>query len=100
MLTNVRAFDLLHRTLGHVDVQHIEDFPNTGHVDWCHEFHPARFNNLSDLCVICQLPKSKRRTFSSSQPVVPVPGLHCTWSYGALIKPHCVTYICIFYWLS
>ena len=35
MLTNVEAVDLLHRTLGHVDVQRIEDAINTEHVDWC-----------------------------------------------------------------
>ena len=31
---------------------------------------------LSDLCVVCRLAKSKRRTFSSSQPVINVPGQH------------------------
>ena len=43
MLTKVEAVDLLHRTLGHVAVQRIEDAINTGHVDWCHESRPARF---------------------------------------------------------
>ena len=33
MLTKVEAIDLLHRTLGHVDVQRIEDAINTEHVD-------------------------------------------------------------------
>ena len=33
MLTIVEAVSLLHRTLGHVAVQHIEDASNTGHVE-------------------------------------------------------------------
>ena len=37
MLTKVKAVDLLHRTLGHVAEQRIEDAINTGHVEWCHE---------------------------------------------------------------
>ena len=49
---------------------------NTEHVDWCHKSRPARFRKLSDVCVLCQLAKSKRRMFSSSQPVINVPGQH------------------------
>ena len=76
MLTKVEAVDLLHRTLGHVAVQRIEDAINTGHVEWCHESRPDRFKKQSDPCVVCQLAKSKRRTFSSSQPVITEPGQH------------------------
>ena len=76
MLTKVEAVDLLHRILGHVAVQRIEEAINTGHVEWCHESRPGRFKKQSDLCVVCQLAKSKRRTFSSSQPVITVPGQH------------------------
>ena len=70
MFKKVKAADLLHRTLGH------EDAINTGHVEWCHESRPDRFTKQSVLCVVCQLAKSKRRPFSSSQPVIAVSGQH------------------------
>ena len=68
MLRDVEAADLLQKTLGHAAVQRIEEAIITEHVDWCHESRPARFKMLSDRCVICQLAKSMRRTFSSPIP--------------------------------
>ena len=45
---------------------------------------------ITDLWVVCQLAKSKRQTFSSSQSALTVRGQDNTgtWMYGALIKPH------------
>ena len=76
MLTKVETVDLLHTSLGHTAVQRIEAAINTGHVDWCHESRSVRYKKLSDQCVVCQLAKSKRRTFSSTQPVTNVPVQH------------------------
>ena len=55
-------------------MQHVQDALNTGHVDWCRESRPARLTKLSVLFVVTELAKFKRRTFSSSQPVINVPG--------------------------
>ena len=78
MLTKAEAVELLHRTLGHVAVQRIEDSISTGHIDWCHESRPTSFKKLSEPCVVCQLAESKRRVFSGKHSFVTQPEhLYC-----------------------
>ena len=60
LATKTEAIDLLHRTLGHVSVQRLEEWVKTGVIDWKHESEPVRFKNYSSPCVSCALAKSKR----------------------------------------
>jgi len=47
LATKAEAIDLLHRTLGHVSVERLEDWIRTGQIAWTHESEPVRFKKYS-----------------------------------------------------
>jgi len=60
LATKTEAIDLLHRTLGHVSIQRLEDWVRNGVIEWKHESEPVRFKKYASPCVACSLAKSKR----------------------------------------
>jgi hypothetical protein len=62
LASKTEAIDLLHKTLGHVSVDRLQDIVKTGQCSWSHESPPVNFRKYSSPCVACSLAKSKRRS--------------------------------------
>ena len=60
ILSKVEAIDKLHRTLGHVGVQRLEEFVKSGHVKWETATAPTSFKRWASTCPACAMAKSKR----------------------------------------
>ncbi|NBO67127.1 MAG: hypothetical protein EBU88_20165, partial [Acidobacteria bacterium] len=64
LASKVEAVDLLHRTLGHISLQRLQDWVATGQIKWTHESPPVNFVKISKPCVACSMAKSKRASHS------------------------------------
>ena len=68
------AIDLLHKTLGHISVDRLQDAVKTGHMEWTHETPPVNLRKYSSPCVACSLAKSKRQSHTRKIKVPLEPG--------------------------
>ena len=60
LASKAEAIDMLHKVLGHIHVERIQDMIKTGRVKWNHETAPVNLKKHADPCVACALAKSKR----------------------------------------
>ena len=49
------AIDLLHKTLGHISVDRLQDILRTGHMEWTHETPPVNLRKYSSPYIACSL---------------------------------------------
>ena len=68
------AIDLLHKTLGHISVERLQDAVRTGHMEWNHESPPVNLKKYSSPCIACSLAKSKRQSHTKKIKVPIEPG--------------------------
>ena len=61
LASKTEAIDLLHKVLGHISIDRIQDLVKSGHVIWNHESPPVNLRKYSSPCVACALAKSKRK---------------------------------------
>ena len=54
--------DLLHRVLGHVSIERIQEMIQIGMLDWIHESVPVNLRKFSSPCAACALAKSNRQS--------------------------------------
>ena len=62
LASKAEAIDLLHKTLGHVSVDRIQELIKTGHIVWNNEASPVNLRRHSNPCIACALAKSKRQS--------------------------------------
>ena len=62
LASKTEALDLLHKVLGHISIDRIQELVKSGHVAWNHESPPVNFRKFSSPCIACALAKSKRQS--------------------------------------
>jgi hypothetical protein len=72
--SKAEAIDILHKVLGHVHVERIQEMVRDGRVAWSHESAPVNLKKYSSPCVACDLAKSKRSSHTSRIRVPLEPG--------------------------
>ena len=72
--SKAEAIDLLHKVLGHVNVDRIQQMISIGRVEWNHESNPVNLRRYSSPCVACALAKSKRQSHTGRIRVPLQPG--------------------------
>jgi hypothetical protein len=72
--SKAEAIDLLHKTIGHLSVDRLQQSVNTGHVRWNHQSDPVNFRRVSNPCVACDLAKSRRQSHTGHIRVPTSPG--------------------------
>ena len=70
------AADLVHKQWGHLAQPRIERNIASGHIPWTHDSSATKFTHCTEPCVVCQLAKSQRRTFTRPLHSVATPGQH------------------------
>ena len=73
--SRAEAIDILHKTLGHINVDRLQDLVMTGNVNWCSTSPPpVNFRRYANPCNACQYAKSKRKSHTGKLRVPVVPG--------------------------
>ena len=70
LASKAQVVNELHETFGHIDKDRIQRGIASGHIPWLHDAKPSNLKKCSDKCIVCQLAKSQRRSFT--QPLRPV----------------------------
>ena len=77
------AIDLLHKVLGHISIDRIQELIKTGHIVWSHESPPVNLRKYSSPCIACALAKSRRQSHVKKIRVPTTPGsLICVDVWG------------------
>jgi hypothetical protein len=74
LASKAEAIDLLHRTVGHLSLDRLQDSIATGHVKWNHDTTPVNFRKIANPCSSCGLAKSKRSSHTGTLRVPTQPG--------------------------
>ena len=74
LATKAEAIDLLHKTVGHLSLDRLQDSIATGHVNWNHDTTPVNFRKIANPCSSCGLAKSKRSSHTGTLRVPTQPG--------------------------
>jgi hypothetical protein len=72
--TKAEAIEMLHKTLGHINVDRIQQLVSAGRVEWPSEFSPNNLRRCSNPCVACQLAGSRRSSHTGTIRVPQQPG--------------------------
>jgi hypothetical protein len=64
LISKAEAIDTLHRTLGHISVQRVQDAIHSGHVKWDHDTTPTNFVKKAVTCKACMQAKSRNPSHS------------------------------------
>jgi hypothetical protein len=72
--TKAEAIDILHKVLGHVHVERIQEMVKEKRLTWSHESAPVNLKKYSTPCVACELAKSKRSSHTNRIRVPLEPG--------------------------
>ena len=76
LASKAESCNKIHETLAHINGKRITKGIASGHIPWMHESNPSSLRKCSDKCVICQLSKSTRRSFTSPLRTPLAPGQH------------------------
>ena len=70
LASKTEALDLLHKVVGHISVDRIQELVKSGHITW----NQVNFRKYSSPCVVCALEKSKRKSHARRIKVPIKPG--------------------------
>ena len=74
LASKAEAIDILHKTMGHINVDRLQDLAQTGQINWTHESPPVNFRKYANPCVACALAKSNRQSHTKKIRVPLEPG--------------------------
>ena len=88
LASKAQVVNELHETLGHIDKDRIQRGIASGHIPWLHDAKPNNLKKCSDKCIVCQLAKSQRRSFTQPLRTVLTRGQHTYLDlYGPVDTP-------------
>ena len=88
LASKAQVVNELHETFGHIDKDRIQRGIASGHIPWLHDAKPNNLKKCSDKCIVCQLAKSQRRSFTQPLRTVLTRGQHTYLDlYGPVDTP-------------